>query len=153
MPSGTPPTWSRSWAWAEGVLGERWGTRLGGIVLPWKTLGAWMSFYLIRMMTTFLTLRQYMTAIMEETKENLLKMKEIFDAFKQLSGLEINEGNTKVIRIGSNLNNVTPLTDEVKFKYVTSFTLLGIEIDNQLRNLSENFEKRKRKIRQKIAIW
>ena len=94
-----------------------------------------------------------MTAIMEETKENLLKMKEIFDAFKQLSGLEINEGNTKVIRIGSNLNNVTPLTDEVKFKYVTSFTLLGIEIDNQLRNLSENFEKRKRKIRQKIAIW
>ena len=31
-----------------------------------------------------------MTAIMEETKENLLKMKEIFEGFKNLSGLEIN---------------------------------------------------------------
>ena len=38
-----------------------------------------------------------MTAIMEETEENLIKMKEIFEAFKQLSGLEINEGKTKVI--------------------------------------------------------
>ena len=54
-----------------------------------------------------------MTAIMEETKENLLKMKEIFEAFKQLSGLEINKGKTKVIRIGSNLDNVTPMTDKV----------------------------------------
>ena len=32
-----------------------------------------------------------MTALMEETKENLIKMKEIFEAFKDLSGLEINE--------------------------------------------------------------
>ena len=78
-------------------------------------------------------------------------MKEIFEAFKQLSGLEINEGKTK--RIGTNLENVTPLTDEVKFKYVTSFTLLGVEIDNKLCNLSQNFELRKKKIRQKIAIW
>ena len=94
-----------------------------------------------------------MTAIMEETEENLIKMKEIFEAFKKLSGLEINEGKTKVIRIGTNLENVTPITEEVKFKYVTSFTLLGVEIDNKLCNLSENFEIRKKKIRQKIAIW
>jgi len=80
-------------------------------------------------------------------------MKEIFEGFKKLSGLEINEGKTKVIRIGSNLDNVTPLTDEVKFKYVKSFTLLGVEIDNKLCNLHENFEIRKKKIRQKIAIW
>jgi hypothetical protein len=31
-----------------------------------------------------------MTAVMEETEENLIKMKEIFEAFKRLSGLEIN---------------------------------------------------------------
>jgi hypothetical protein len=87
-----------------------------------------------------------MTAIMEETEENLIKMKEIFEAFKRLSGLEINEGKTKVIRIGANLENVTPITEEVKFKYVTSFTLLGVEIDNKLCNLSENFEIRKKRI-------
>ena len=94
-----------------------------------------------------------MTAIMEETEENLIKMKEIFEAFKRLSGLEINEGKTKVIRIGTNLENITTITEEVKFKYVTSFTLLGVEIDNKLCNLRENFEIRKKRIRQKIAIW
>ena len=51
-----------------------------------------------------------MTAIMEETEENLIRMKEIFEAFKKLSGLEINEGKTKVIRTGTNLENVTPRT-------------------------------------------
>jgi hypothetical protein len=80
-----------------------------------------------------------MTAIMEETEENLIQMKEIFEAFKRLSGLEINEGKTKVIRIGANLDNITPKTTEVKFKYVTSFTLLGIEIDNKLCKLSDSF--------------
>ena len=49
-----------------------------------------------------------------------------------------------MIRIGTNLENVTPMTDEVKFKYVTSFTLLGVEIDNKLCNLSQNFELRKK---------
>ena len=46
-----------------------------------------------------------MTAIMEETEANLIKMKEIFEEFKNLSGLEINEGKTKVIRIGANMDN------------------------------------------------
>ena len=80
-------------------------------------------------------------------------MVEIFEAFKRLSGLEINEGKTKVIRIGANLENITPITEEVKFKYVTSFTLLGVEIDNKLCNLSENYEIKKKRILQKIAIW
>ena len=94
-----------------------------------------------------------MTAIMEETEANLIKMKEIFEEFKNLSGLEINEGKTKVIRIGENMDNLTPMTKEVKFKYVTTFTLLGVNIDNKLSNLHENFEIRKNRIRQKIAIW
>eukprot|EP00090_Calanus_glacialis_P035375 TRINITY_DN60407_c0_g1_i1.p1 TRINITY_DN60407_c0_g1~~TRINITY_DN60407_c0_g1_i1.p1 ORF type:complete len:167 (+),score=30.83 TRINITY_DN60407_c0_g1_i1:69-503(+) len=94
-----------------------------------------------------------MTAIMEETEANLIKMKEIFEEFKNLSGLEINEGKTKVIRIGANMDNLTPMTKEVKFKYVTTFTLLGVNIDNKLRKLNENFEIRKKRIRQKIAIW
>ena len=67
--------------------------------------------------------------------------------------MEINEKKTKVIRIGTNLENTEPLTDEVKFEYVTKFTLLGIDIDNKLKLMTENFEMRKRKICQKIAIW
>ena len=36
-----------------------------------------------------------MTAVMEETEENLKNMKEIFEAFYKLSGLEINEKKDK----------------------------------------------------------
>ena len=44
-----------------------------------------------------------MTCVIEETERNLLMMKRIFEDFAALSGLEINEGNTKVIRIGDKL--------------------------------------------------
>ena len=77
-------------------------------------------------------------------------MKKIFESFADLSGLEINEGKTKVIRIGSKLNDTKPLTNLVKITYDTEFTLLGVNIDNKLQNLAENFVERKKK---KIAIW
>ena len=89
-----------------------------------------------------------MTENMEETKENLLKMKEIHEGFRDLSGLEINEGKAKLILIGANQDDLTPKKDEVKFKYVTSIQLLGVNIDNKLCILEENFE-----LRKKIAIW
>jgi hypothetical protein len=74
-----------------------------------------------------------MTAIMEETKENLIKMKEMFECFRDLSGLEIDAGKTKVIWTGANLDYQTPKTNEVKFKYETSFQLLGVNIHIELR--------------------
>ena len=80
-------------------------------------------------------------------------MKRIFESFADLSGLEINEGKTKVIRIGSKLDDTKPLTNLVKFTYDTEFTLLGVNIDNKLQKLEENFVERKKKIRKKIAIW
>ena len=56
-----------------------------------------------------------MTVIMEETTQNLKKMKEIFEGFFKISGLEINEKKTKVICIGDNLDSLEPITDEVNF--------------------------------------
>ena len=94
-----------------------------------------------------------MTCVIEETEKNLLMMKTIFESFAELSGLEINEGKTKVIRIGAKLDDNTPLTNKVKFIYANTFKLLGVNIDNKLKNLTENFEARKKKIRTKIAIW
>ena len=94
-----------------------------------------------------------MTCVIEETEKNLLMMKTIFESFAGLSGLEINEGKTKVIRIGAKLDDNTPLTNKVKFIYANTFKLLGVNIDNKLKNLTDNFEARKKKIRTKIAIW
>ena len=93
-----------------------------------------------------------MTCVIEETEKNLLMMKKIFKRFADLSGLEINEGKTKVIRIGSKLNDTKPLTNLVKFTYDTEFTLLGVNIDNKLQKLEENFIERKKKIRKKMQF-
>ena len=73
-----------------------------------------------------------MTAIFEETEENLVTLKKIFAEFNDLSGLEMNETKTNIIRIGDNLDSIIPLTNKVKFKYATTFRLLGIDIDNKL---------------------
>ena len=42
---------------------------------------------------------------------------------------------------------------EVAFKYAQKFTLLGVEIDNKLKKLDENFKKRAKKIKTKIILW
>jgi hypothetical protein len=94
-----------------------------------------------------------MTCVIEEAEKNLIMMKTIFESFAILSGLEINEGKTKVIRIGDRLDDKHAITNIVKFIYTTNFKLLGVNIDNKLKKLSENFEERKKKIRKKIAIW
>ena len=85
-----------------------------------------------------------MTCVIEETERNLLMMKNIFESFAELSGLEINEGKTKVIRIGDKLDNIIPLTNKVKFKYEKYFKLLGVNIDNKLEKRAENFEKKEK---------
>ena len=40
-----------------------------------------------------------------------------------------------------------------KVGYAKEFKLLGVTIDNKLKQLANNFEGRKKKIRIKIAIW
>ena len=46
-----------------------------------------------------------MTCVIEETEKNLLMMKKIFEEYAELSGLEINEGKTKLIRIGAKMED------------------------------------------------
>ena len=77
-------------------------------------------------------------------------MKKIFEDYAELSVLEINEGKTKIIRIGERHDDITPLTNKVKFAYAKEFKLLGVIIHNKLKQLSNNFKIRKKK--RKIAI-
>ena len=94
-----------------------------------------------------------MTVVIKETVEILILIRNIFKEFADISGLEINEGKTKIILFGKKLEDLTPLTTEVKFIYTTKFKLLGVDIDNQLLHLQENFIKRQKKINQKIHLW
>ena len=94
-----------------------------------------------------------MTVLMKETTENLIRVRDIFKDFAAVSGLEINEDKTVIIRIGTKLDDLTPLTDQVGFQYTTSFKLLGFKIDNKLETLDKNFESKEKKINQLIALW
>ena len=58
--------------------------------------------------------------------------------FSEISGLEINEGKTKIIRIGTRLDDLVPTTKEVAFKYAQKIILLGLEIDNILKKLKKS---------------
>ena len=62
------------------------------------------------------------TYVIEETEKTLLMMKD----YAELSGLEINQGKTNIIRIGTKHDNVTPITNKVKFEYAKNFKLLGV---------------------------
>ena len=53
--------------------------------------------------------------------------------FSEISGLEINEGKTKIIRIGTRLDDLVPTTSEVAFKYEQKFALLGLDIEKKLK--------------------
>jgi hypothetical protein len=57
-----------------------------------------------------------------------------------------------VLRKGATRAEQTPKTDKVKFKYVKTFKLLGLNIDNKLLNIEDNFNERTENIRQKISI-
>ena len=63
-----------------------------------------------------------MTCVIEETE----MMKKIFEDYAELSGLEINQGKTNIIRIGTKHDDVTPITNKVKFEYAKNFKLLGV---------------------------
>ena len=94
-----------------------------------------------------------MTVVIVETKENLIYVRDIFVEFSEISGLEINEGKTKIIRIGTRLDDLVPTTKEVAFKYAQKFTLLGVEIENKLKKLDENFKERAKIFEKKIILW
>ena len=94
-----------------------------------------------------------MTVVISETKQNLIYVWDIFVEFNEISGLEINEGKTKIIRIRTRLDNLVPTTKEVAFKYAQKFTLLDVEIDNKLKKLDDNFKERAKKIKTKIILW
>ena len=72
-----------------------------------------------------------MMVVIKETKENLIYIKDIFVEFSEISGLQINEGKTMIIRIGTKLDDLQCTTNEVAFKYAKKFTLLGVNIDNK----------------------
>ena len=79
------------------------------------------------------------TFFIERTEDNLRKTVNILNLFWEISGLKCNISKTKVIPVG--VFDGENICQDLKLSWEKEFIILGIEIDNKLKNLSKNFDR------------
>ena len=90
-------------------------------------------------------------ALCKRSKENIQLLKKILVDFALISGLVCNFDKTSVIPVGPNADIRDGFNDDIRVE--SSFTLLGMEIDNKLSNLQSNFDKTIDKIGKCALYW
>ena len=82
------------------------------------------------------------TIIIKRTEANLRNLVKIIQDFAKISGLRANLDRTSVTPLGENFSIASEdqICRDLKLKWVTEFTLLGITFDSRLQNLYQNFE-------------
>ena len=93
------------------------------------------------------------TLFMIRTEENLRNTINILHQFSQLSGLHCNLDKTKVVPIGGNFDIQNKICPEINLEWVTSFTILGLMVDQKLEKLSDNFTRIHTKCKTIINSW
>jgi hypothetical protein len=94
-----------------------------------------------------------MTIFLRPDSDNLRTVVEILDSFYNLSGLKISVGKTKAIWFGANYNSSTKLCPDINLVWVKDFTLLGINFDNNLDKMENNFWDKIENIEKMLACW
>ena len=85
------------------------------------------------------------------TEENLRNFSRILTLFHAVSGLKCNLDKTFVIPVGNFAKGT--MCKDLNLKWVDSFTVLGINIDNRLKYLQDNFQRIYEKVDKKIGTW
>ena len=85
------------------------------------------------------------------TEENLRNFSRILTLFHAVSGLKCNLDKTFVIPVGNFAKGT--MCKDLNLKWVDSFTVLGITIDNRLKRLQDNFQTIYDKVDKKIGTW
>ena len=93
------------------------------------------------------------TLFMERTASDLQYATKYIQNFHTISGLACNLDKTNVIPVGANNDPTDILCPELGMKWSSSFTILGFEIDNNLKNLQHNFDIIHDKIKAIIRNW
>ena len=93
------------------------------------------------------------TLFMTRTETNLRNAVKYIKHFHKISGLACNLDKTSVIPIGTNTNVKEKICIDLNMIWEDTFTILGFEIDNNLKNLDQNYQKIKDKIQSIIAKW
>ena len=91
------------------------------------------------------------TFFIERSENNLRKTVNILNLFWEISGLKCNISKTKVIPVG--VFDGENICEDLKLSWENDFTILGIEIDNKLKNLSKIFDKLYNDTRSIISRW
>ena len=73
--------------------------------------------------------------------------------FYELSGLKISVKKTIAIWIGKNHDSNVKLCPDLNLKWAKSFTLLGINFDNNLSNMQSNFNNKIEKVEKMLSSW
>ena len=77
----------------------------------------------------------------KQDEVQLRKVIEILQKFKEISGLAINLKKTNIVPFGKFLEpHVMKLTDHTRLKRADNFRLLGIDFNNKLKGMENNFK-------------
>ena len=91
------------------------------------------------------------TIFIKRTESNLRNCLRYLKLFAKTSGLQCNIGKTKVIPVGD--FTVGGVCDDQQLVWDTSFTILGVKIDNHLEQLNDNFAVIYRRVSVLINKW
>jgi hypothetical protein len=85
--------------------------------------------------------------------DTLKRVKDSMLEFGVVSGLCTNVEKTTIMRIGNIESRIDPRIEDLGFTFVTDMKILGFEIDQNLVQLDQNFEKIISKLRQIVGNW
>ena len=94
-----------------------------------------------------------LTIFLEPHDANLRNVLNILTDFYKLSGLKISVSKTKAIWFGTEHDSDRRLCPDLELKWVKTFTLLGINFDNGLTNMSSNFDEKIDAIENMLSNW
>ena len=90
---------------------------------------------------------------LEPEELNLRNAMKTLGLFYKLSGLNISLSKTKAIWFGRGFDDKKRLCEDLKLDWATTFTLLGIDFDNNLDNMNKNFDKKLEEIKKILNCW
>merc|ERR1712208_115617 len=92
-----------------------------------------------------------LSALVERTEKNLRNFSRILTLFHAVSRLKCNLDKTCVIPVRNFAKGT--MCEDLNLKWVDSFTVQGINIDNRLNKLQDNFQRMYDKVDNKIGTW
>ena len=94
-----------------------------------------------------------LTVFLEPNSINLHCTVEVLSNFYKLSGLRISLKKTKAVWFGSSHDSNIELCPDLNLQWSKSFTLLGIDFDNKLERMQDNFNRKIIKIEKLLNCW